>query len=524
MIPALLLALTSVSGGKAAADVTSTVRAVRLERPDPVHVVIRMVGTAPPRLSVRAHLAPPGSPVRKASASSKRSGPGAPFYIELDWFGSDVSAAVPVLGPGWLRRLSLESRRAEREPVSRLRVEFEQAVDYSVRAEGTTAELWLRVPDTVKVPWTLASAPVASPEPARLRGPFPLPAGLEDRPGALRERPAPIPEEPPGVALERPILVSSRRPPSPGPRALRAFPKAEPEGVVPARRTLRPVLDDALPAPLNLVTAPKPLVLPPELQGKSPLQEPDLALPTFPEPVSLEPLGPVVEVMPPSLRRPSRDIPRRALPSPRGASTPEDEGTGTRPLARFTGGRPSDSGPDPGVEPAPSVKSARLATFAPADVSASSAPAPARSEGPELRSPRASERSPEPTAPPTWVSAAARPENDDATPGPRVLTYIGFQHAGGTSRVFVRLDGRARFRAVPNPAPDTFVLELKDTSITVENNTRPLDTSFFPGPVGRVQAKRIGAHVHVEVRLRSAAKWTIKRVGTTVAIDFVDDR
>ncbi|MEL6184603.1 MAG: hypothetical protein AAFU79_08270 [Myxococcota bacterium] len=38
-----------------------------------------------------------------------------------------------------------------------------------------------------------------------------------------------------------------------------------------------------------------------------------------------------------------------------------------------------------------------------------------------------------------------------------------------------------------------------------------------------MQAKRIGVQVHVEVRLRSAAKWKIKRVGTTIAVDFVDD-
>jgi hypothetical protein len=91
------------------------------------------------------------------------------------------------------------------------------------------------------------------------------------------------------------------------------------------------------------------------------------------------------------------------------------------------------------------------------------------------------------------------------------------------SRVFVRLDGRARYRYLPSPADDTFVLQLKNTGVNVENNTRPLDTSYFPGPVTWVQAKRIGRSIHVEVRLRAPAKWRVKRLGTTIAIDFEPD-
>ena len=86
--------------------------------------------------------------------------------------------------------------------------------------------------------------------------------------------------------------------------------------------------------------------------------------------------------------------------------------------------------------------------------------------------------------------------------------------------MFVRLDGRPRYRIRPSPAGDTFSLELLDTKVNVENNTRPLDTSYFPGPVALVQAKRIGVGTHVEVRLRDAASWKVKRLGTTIAIDF----
>lgn len=117
------------------------------------------------------------------------------------------------------------------------------------------------------------------------------------------------------------------------------------------------------------------------------------------------------------------------------------------------------------------------------------------------------------------TALAAQPSGaQDGRPG--VLNYIGFQQVAGTSRVFVRLDRQVGFRSRESPSEDTFVLELVNTRITVENNTRPLDTSFFPGPVTLVQAKRIGRNVHVEVRLRAAAEWKIKRIGTTVAVDF----
>ena len=62
-----------------------------------------------------------------------------------------------------------------------------------------------------------------------------------------------------------------------------------------------------------------------------------------------------------------------------------------------------------------------------------------------------------------------------------------------------------------------------DTEVNVENNTRPLDTSFFPGPVERVQASPAGRDVVVTVRLRAPARWKVKRLGTMVAVDFNGD-
>ncbi len=107
---------------------------------------------------------------------------------------------------------------------------------------------------------------------------------------------------------------------------------------------------------------------------------------------------------------------------------------------------------------------------------------------------------------------------DDFDPGPRVMKYIGFRQSAGTSRVFVRLDGKAQFRQKKEGA--TFVLELVNTSVNVKNNERPLDTSYFTGPVSRVQAVPSGANTRVEIRLKEHTPWKAKRIGTTIAIDF----
>lgn len=104
-----------------------------------------------------------------------------------------------------------------------------------------------------------------------------------------------------------------------------------------------------------------------------------------------------------------------------------------------------------------------------------------------------------------------------------VLTYIGFQHLGGTSRVFMRLDGKPAFRVVKKNSGKVVLVQLSNCSINVENNTRPLDTSFFPGPVTYVRARELKGNVIVEVKLRNKYTMKIKRVGRTLAADFQDE-
>ena len=83
---------------------------------------------------------------------------------------------------------------------------------------------------------------------------------------------------------------------------------------------------------------------------------------------------------------------------------------------------------------------------------------------------------------PVMVLAQAQQSDDDYDPGPRVMKYIGFKHKPQVSEVFVRLDGKARYK-IEKVSDTRVVLELLDTSVNVKNNERPLDTSYFDSAV-----------------------------------------
>ena len=99
------------------------------------------------------------------------------------------------------------------------------------------------------------------------------------------------------------------------------------------------------------------------------------------------------------------------------------------------------------------------------------------------------------------------------------MTYIGFQQMAGTSRVFVRLDGNAAYRQ-QMAGGSKFVVELLNTRIKYKINKLPLPTTYFDSPVSRIQARNSGRRTRIEVELRESVAWRIKRIGSTIAIDF----
>ena len=102
------------------------------------------------------------------------------------------------------------------------------------------------------------------------------------------------------------------------------------------------------------------------------------------------------------------------------------------------------------------------------------------------------------------------------------LTWVGFQQLQDASRVFVRTSEKVAYR-IDTSREKMIVIVLENTRVPVKNNTRLLDTHFFPSPVVSVQAKPIegpSQSVNVEIRLRSKVPYNVSQTDTVVALDF----
>lgn len=446
-----------------AASEPDALRAIEPLQPDSTHLVVRIHGTSAPSFAVM-----------------DRSGP---FEVVVDWTGlRNGGVEPPRLGPGFLQDLEVSERREEGEYVSRIVIRLADEIPYELRTGPRRVDVWFRLPAGAHA-FTL-SPDLAAAEPTTKASERDVASTLPE--GPLTEPLEAIPDQPPPVELAMatpPVSVAS---PTEEPRPLAGRPRRV------RNRALRRVQGEELPEPLALAP---PTTINSQRLPAGPDREPATVVPAEPElPPELGDVGSQLESLPRagdselsvSLQAPEAGVPRRRF---------EREGFGSERLARFPGAR---------ARPAAERGSAteRLASFQGSNPLVSP---------PEQRPAEGVQAEPEP--PPF----RARPRRS----GPaRVLTYIGFQHMAGTSRAFVRLDGEVEVKTRPSPGTDSFVLELLNTRIELENNARPLDTTFFPGPVTLVQAKAAGRDVHVHVKLRSPAAWKLKRIGTTVAVDF----
>jgi hypothetical protein len=68
--------------------------------------------------------------------------------------------------------------------------------------------------------------------------------------------------------------------------------------------------------------------------------------------------------------------------------------------------------------------------------------------------------------------------------------------------------------------PDKVVIECDETRVNVKNNERPLDTSFFPSAVTRVQARSGSRTTRVEIQLRDTVPYEVREIGATLSLEF----
>lgn len=106
-----------------------------------------------------------------------------------------------------------------------------------------------------------------------------------------------------------------------------------------------------------------------------------------------------------------------------------------------------------------------------------------------------------------------------ASRGATQVREIGFKQVPGASRVFVRTSATPRFTIV-EADERTIRLELANTRVLRHNDTRFLDTSFFPSAVAMVTPRVEGSSYVVEIRLKERVPYQQKIEGDLLAVDF----
>lgn len=116
------------------------------------------------------------------------------------------------------------------------------------------------------------------------------------------------------------------------------------------------------------------------------------------------------------------------------------------------------------------------------------------------------------------MAAGSTSGGGDVSGKRKALTFVGFDDKG--PRVYVRTNEPVRYTVVAG-ANNTVVLELDNTSIPLRNNSRALDTTYFAGPVLRIQPERGPGHtVRVAITLRDAVTYQTRQDGNEVSVQF----
>lgn len=86
---------------------------------------------------------------------------------------------------------------------------------------------------------------------------------------------------------------------------------------------------------------------------------------------------------------------------------------------------------------------------------------------------------------------------------PTVLTWTGFERSTNSSRAFFQLSSGTAYQV--DRQGFLISLRLPNTSVSVRNNARRLDTSFFRSPLTEIGLRRDGADLVITLQLRREA-------------------
>jgi hypothetical protein len=131
--------------------------------------------------------------------------------------------------------------------------------------------------------------------------------------------------------------------------------------------------------------------------------------------------------------------------------------------------------------------------------------------------PAAPAPAPEPAPAPTPVAQSS--ERLDVSTEPSQLREVGFRQLADVSRVFVRTNHPARY-TISEASENVIRVELSNTRVKRRNDTRVMDTSFFPSAVAAVAPRREGSSYVLEIKLKQRVPYQQKVEGDMLAIDF----
>jgi len=102
----------------------------------------------------------------------------------------------------------------------------------------------------------------------------------------------------------------------------------------------------------------------------------------------------------------------------------------------------------------------------------------------------------------------------------QVVTWVGFQMVTQGGRVFIQSTEPPRYDVVPSD-PKSVVIEFANSRLHSKNESRALDTTWFPTAVESVTAKQHrGNKTRVTVKLRQIVGYDLRQQGNYLFLDF----
>ena len=99
------------------------------------------------------------------------------------------------------------------------------------------------------------------------------------------------------------------------------------------------------------------------------------------------------------------------------------------------------------------------------------------------------------------------------------MTVVGFKQQEGVGRIFFRTSSPVHYR-VGEENDRQVVITLENTEISLPNNQRIIDASFFDTAVSLVRPESQGSGVKVTISLKQAVAYRASQAGNELTLEF----